>query len=378
MPARPGRRRKPERTREPVRKRGALATPLCDLLGIRHALLLAGMAGGPNTPDLVSEVSRCGGLGVLGVTGMTVGAVARATQASIARAAGGPVGVNVQLAPRSPATGDRERIAAVLEPFRHELGLPAPADQPHAADAPLALLETAIGAGASVVTTFEDPSPAIPLARRAGIPLLAMVTSPADAARAVAAGADGIIAQGTEAGGHRSAFASPGEDAVRPEVGLLALIPQVVDVVGNDVPVVASGGIMNGRGIAAALALGAAGVSLGTRFLVARESGVPDCYRRAIAACPADGTVVTDALTGRPARWIRNRFVDAVVEARAGTLGWGEQGALIADIRHAAAARGRVDILPMLAGQGAALAGDPQPAAAIIEVLLEQTRLARA
>jgi nitronate monooxygenase len=186
-----------------------------------------------------------------------------------------------------------------------------------------------------------------------------------------------VIAQGTEAGGHRSAFAGAG-DAARPEVGVLALVPQVVDAIGEDAPVVASGGIMDGRGIAAALALGAAGVSLGTRFLVARESGVPECYRTAIAACPADGTVVTAALTGRPARWIRNRFVDAVVEAGAGTLGWGEQGASIREIRQAAATQGRADILPMLAGQGAALAGDPQPAAAIVELLLGQTESARA
>ena len=87
---------------------------------------------------------------------------------------------------------------------------------------------------------------------------------------------------------------------------------------------------MDGRGIAAAFALGAAGVSLGTRFLVARESGIPACYRRRSRECPADGTVVTDAVTGRPARWIRNRFVDALVTAEAGTLGWGGQGALIA------------------------------------------------
>ena len=113
---------------------------------------------------------------------------------------------------------------------------------------------------------------------------------------------------------------------------------------------------MDGRGIAAALALGAAGVSLGTRFLIARESGIPDSYREALARTPDDGTVVTDALTGRPARWIRNRLVDALVEADAGTLGWGRRRRLIADLRTAAAAQGRADLLPMLAGQGAALA----------------------
>src|SRR6185437_1649596 len=147
----------------------------------------------------------------------------------------------------------------------------------------------AIAAGASVITTFEDPAPAVEIARGAGIPLLAMVTTPDEARRAVEAGANGVIAQGTEAGGHRSSFVGTEVRPLRAEVGTLALVPQVVDAVGGGVPVVASGGIMDGRGIAAALALGAAGVSLGTRFLVARESGIPDCYRTALAHCPADG-----------------------------------------------------------------------------------------
>ena len=354
-----------------------LWTPLCDLLGIRHALLLAAMAGGPNTPELVSEVSRSGGLGVLGLTGMTLEAAAKATRAAIARAGGGPVGVNAQLAPRSPATGDPSRIAAVLAEFRTELGLEPVGVLARAADSPLALLEIGVASGASVITTFEDPTPAIPLARRAGIPLLAMVTTPAEAVRAVAAGADGVIAQGSEAGGHRSAFIGTDVRPARPEVGTMALVPQVVDAVEASVPVVASGGIMDGRGIAAALALGASGVSLGTRFLVASESGIPACYRRALAGCPANGTVVTDALTGRHARWIRNRLVDALVEANDGTLGWGDQGASISELRRAAAAQERVDLLPMLAGQGAGLAGDPLPAAEIVALLLEQTRAAR-
>ncbi len=361
-----------------VTETSALRTPLCDLLDIRHALLLAAMAGGPNTPELVSEVSRAGGLGVLGLTGMTLDDATTATRAAIARSGGAPVGVNAQLAPRTPATGDPERIAAVLTRFRQELGLePARETARKPAAAPLELLEAGVAAGASAITTFEDPSPAIPLARGAGIPLLAMVTTPDEAARAVAAGADGVIAQGGEAGGHRSAFVGIDVRSPRAEVGTLALVPQVVDVVGTKVPVVASGGIMDGRGIAAALALGASGVSLGTRFLVASESGIPECYRRAIADCPADGTVVTDALTGRYARWIRNRLVDELVEANAGTLGWGDQGASIADIRRAAAAQGRADILPMLAGQAAGLAGEPQPAAEIVARLLEQTRAAR-
>jgi len=348
-----------------------LRTPLCDLLGIRHAILLAGMAGGPNTPELVGEVSRAGGLGVLGLTGTTTAAAAEATRAAIERAGGAPVGANAQLAARSPATGDRERILAVLAPFRAELGLPPDPAPPPPADAPLALLEASVAAGARTITTFEDPTPAIALAREAAIPLLAMVTTVAEARRAVAAGADAVIAQGSEAGGHRGVFAGGATVASTPGAGTIALVPELIDALG--VPVIASGGIMDGRGIAAALALGASGVSLGTRFLAALETGFPQGYRDALARCPADGTVVTDAVTGRPARWIRNRLVDALVDAGAGTLGWGDQIGLIADVRSAAARLERYDLLPMLAGQGSALIGAPMPAAQIVAQLVEQT-----
>jgi nitronate monooxygenase len=356
--------------------RDPLRTRLCDLLGIRHALLLAGMAGGPNTPELVGEVSRAGGLGVLGVSGMTPDAVAEVTRTALARAGGAPVGVNAQLAVASPATGDPARIAAVFAPFRAELGLPPEPAPPKPAATALELLELSIAAGASVITTFEDPTPAIPIARRAGVPLLAMVTTPAEARFAVAAGADAVIAQGSEAGGHRSSFVGADVRPIRQEVGTLALVPQVVDAVGGEVPVIASGGIMDGRGIAAALALGAMGVSLGTRFLVARESGIVASYREALVSTPADGTIVTDAVTGRPARWIRNRLVDALVAADVGTLGWGAQTAAVADIRRAAAEQGRADLLPMLVGQAAGLGGASEPAAEIVALLLEQTRAA--
>jgi nitronate monooxygenase len=353
-----------------------LRTPLCDLLGIRHAILLAGMAGGPNTPELVGAVSRAGGLGVLGVTGTTVAATVAATKAAIELAGGAPVGVNVQLAPRTGPTGDPERIAAVLAPFRAELGLPAEPPPAPPAGSPAELAAASVAAGARVVTTFEDPAPLIDMARTAGVPVLAMVSSVAEARRAVAAGADGVIAQGAESGGHRSIFADGETVRSAPEIGTLALVPQMVDAVGDTVPVVASGGIMDGRGIAAALVLGAVGVSLGTRFLGTRESGAAEVYRRALADVERYGTVVTDAVTGRPARWINNRIVAALVEANVGTLGWGAQAASIADVRREAARQSAVDLLPMLAGQAAALVGEPLPAADVVARLVDQTRAA--
>jgi nitronate monooxygenase len=330
------------------------------------------MAGGPGTPALAGAVSRAGGLGVLGLSGMSAATAAAATREALALAGGAPIGINAQLAPASPATGDRARILEVLAPFRAELGLP---DEPPAARPPadpLELVRAGLAAGASVVTAFEDPVDAVPVARAAGAPVLAMVTTPGEAVRAVRAGADGVIAQGSEAGGHRSAYVGARVPETLREVGTLALVPQVVAAVGPGIPVVASGGIMDGRGIAAALALGAAGASLGTRFIAALESGVPASYRRTLASCPADGTLVTSALTGRPCRVVVNRLVAAVIDAHAGTLGWGAQSALIADLRRAAAEQDRTDLMLMLAGQGAGLSGAPMPAEAIVEQLVDQ------
>ncbi len=131
-----------------------------------------------------------------------------------------------------------------------------------------------------------------------------MVTTVEEAAHVEAAGADFVIAQGAEAGGHRSTFDVSGDV---PLVGTMALVPQVVDAV--DVPVVATGGIVDGRGVAAALALGADGAQLGTRFLLAREAATAPGYRAALLHAVETDTVVTTSFTGRPARSIRNRFV---------------------------------------------------------------------
>ena len=357
-----------------------LHTPLCDLAAIRVPILLAGMANGPSNPELVAAVIRAGGLGVFGASGMTCEALDREISRARDLAGDGPIGVNAQLAPPTPATGERARILEVLKPFRRELGLP---DEPPArgpADPPAALIETALRAGVRVITTFDDPAPIAEMTLAAGAQFYAMVTTADEARRAVEVGAVCVIAQGSEAGGHRGTFGigtsgGPSEPA---RVGTMALVPQVVDAVGDSVPVVASGGIMDGRGIAAALALGAQGASLGTVFLAATEAGISPTHRDAIARTSGEHSVVTDLVTGRHARWIRNRLIDALVEANPGHLGWGTQAGLVADIRRAASEQGRVDLLPMLAGQGSALSGRPRPAAEIVAQLVRETEEALA
>jgi nitronate monooxygenase len=346
----------------------SIATPLTRLLGIRRPILLAGMAGGPTTPELVGAVSRAGGLGVFGVAGMTPDAVRDAVSRALELADGAPVGVNVLISPAVPRPGaDPDAMQAVLGPMRADMGLPHPPPPGPPAATPLELVQAGLEAGASVVATgLGDPAPVAAAARDAGAPLIAMVSTVDDARTVVDSGADVVVAQGAEAGGHRSNLHVP-SDAPVPLVGTMALVRQVVAAV--DVPVVATGGIMDGAGLAAALALGASGVQLGTALLVAHEAGVPAGWRERIRSARDDETIVTRALSGRPARGLPNALTGALDVP--GAMGWPQQNAVAADIRRAAAREGDADHMSLWAGQAAALAGDDRPAAEIIDRIMD-------
>jgi nitronate monooxygenase len=210
--------------------------------------------------------------------------------------------------------------------------------------------------------------------RAAGAVLVAAATTVADAEELERAGADVIVAQGAEAGGHRSLLAAEVPEPV-PLVGTMALLPAIVDAV--RVPVLAAGGIMDGRGIVAALALGAQGVQLGTRFLVAAESGAPPSYRRRLIAAVETETAVTTAYSGRPARGLRNAFLDAFESTAVGPLGWPRMGAAALDIyRVSLAADG--EWTPLFAGQGVRLARREQPASEILRELVAEAAAVRA
>jgi nitronate monooxygenase len=181
---------------------------------------------------------------------------------------------------------------------------------------------------------------------------------------------DVVVAQGAEAGGHRS-FVELGPGGEAPLVGTLALVPQVVDAV--EVPVVAAGGISDGRGLVAALALGAVGAQMGTRFLLARESGAHPAYRRRLLAATEEDTVVTRVFTGRPARGLRNRFVEEYLSAGSEPLAWPLQRAAAGDIYGASQAVDDGDYSPLLAGQGLRmLTEDGQGAAEILEEVVSE------
>jgi nitronate monooxygenase len=327
------------------------------------------MAGGPTTPELVAAVSDAGGLGTFGLAGMSVAAAREAVRRACALT-GAPIAVNVLVAPPTAPDPAGEDPGTVLAPLRRELGLPeTPAPGPAPAT-PAELVEAGLEAGARVVSVgLGDPSVVRDLAVAAGAPLIAMAASVADATRAVASGAQVVVAQGAEAGGHRSTFEVAPDGAV-PLVGTFALVPQVVAAV--EVPVIAAGGVMDGRGLAAALALGAQGVQMGSRFLVAAESGVPEGYRRRVSAARDTDTVITRAISGRPARGLPNRLLTTLEAAGPPALGWPRQGGATADVRGAAAAADDPELMALWAGQAAGLAVAGHSAGRIVQETVDE------
>ena len=239
-------------------------TRLTEILGIEHPVMLAGM-GGVSYAPLVAAVSDAGGYGCLGASTMGIDEM-RDQMAHVRAATGKPFGVDL------------------LTAFPDQL---------------ITQVEVLIEGGASAfVAGLGVPADVIDLCHRHGLLVVNMCGKVAHARRAVDAGCDLVVAQGTEAGGHTG------------QVATMPLVPQIVDAVGGEVPVVAAGGIFDGRGLAAALALGADGVWVGTRFIATPEAHGVAGYKDALVRTPEDGTVVSRAFSGKPMRVIRNRYTD--------------------------------------------------------------------
>jgi nitronate monooxygenase len=186
--------------------------------------------------------------------------------------------------------------------------------------------------------------------RELGILTLGAATTVDEATALEKAGVDAVVASGFEAGGHRISFLRPAEESLN---GTLALIPQVVDAV--DIPVVAAGGIADGRGIAATLCLGAQAAQIGTAFLACDESAAGDVHRRALHSSDAKYTALTRAFTGRLARGIRNHFVDATRSIERHVPQYPVQAWLTAHLKEAAMTQGRSDLMSLWSGQSAGL-----------------------
>lgn len=337
---------------------------LLERLGVSVPVIQAPMAGGWTTPALVAAVAESGAFGFLAGARLTADQL-REQLAEVRRRTARPFGLNLLIPTVPPEDAAGSLDHPVLARIRADLGLPPSPPLPEPAGIDEAL-DLAIGAGVPVVSfAMGLPAPYIPRLRSAGVFVIATATTVAEAEASAAAGADAIVAQGAEAGGHRSTFDAP-RPADVPLIGTMALVPQVVDAVG--VPVIAAGGIMDGRGVVAALALGAEAAQLGTRFLLASESGAPRGYRRRLLEAVETDTVVTDVYTGRCARGIRNRLVEAFAGTGEAPLPWPRMSGAAAGIYRASYA-GDGDWAPLYAGQGLRLARREQPAAEIVAEL---------
>lgn len=315
-----------------------LTTRACALLGIAHPVVLGGMAG-PTIPELVAAVSEAGGLGILGGAGLAPGEIARLAGAIRARTAR-PFGLNLLL-----FQADDAAIGGVLD------------------------ARPAVFSGAWAAPD-QDLGAIVARAHAAGATVVYQAATVYEARRAAAAGADLIVAQGTEGGGHVGV------------VTTMALVPQVVRAVAP-LPVLAAGGIVDGAGLAAALMLGAEGALLGTRFLATPEAGWPETFKAAVTASDGHDTVLTEipdlingmAWPGAYGRVLRNRLIET----------WaGREGELRArrpEIQAAmreARARGDAAQATVYAGQAAGLIDRIEPAGAIVaRIVAEAEQLLR-
>jgi nitronate monooxygenase len=344
-----------------------LDTRVCELLGTRYPIVQAPMAGGFTTPELVAAVSNAGALGSLGGAMLPPDELREAIVA-VRRLTDRPFAVNL-FAPLPHEAADAGQVAAmqaVLAPLRAELGLPESADLPQ--PPPPGLVDAQLAVLAETrVPVFSFTFGAVPLepVREAGSVILGTATTVAEAVELERLGVDAIVAQSAEAGGHRGTFIGSFEDAM---IGGVALVPGIVDRV--SVPVLLAGGIMDGRGLAAALALGAEGVQLGTAFLGCPEGGMTALQRDVLAGA-ADATVVSRAYSGRHARLVRTRLLDTISTAAVEPLAFPLQAMLVADLRAAALEAGRTDLLIVLGGQGSAAIRE-LPAAELVETLVRE------
>jgi nitronate monooxygenase len=349
-----------------------IATELSTRLGLRLPLVQAPMAGGPSSQELVAAVSQAGGLGSFGFAYLQP-AEMKAQSAWVRAHTGQAFGINLFVSPQPgaiPAEAQRAAIEA-LSAYYAELGLPPPAPvaPPYAPDLD-AQLDAVLEIRPAVLTVHLGLLGAdrVRACKAAGILLGGSATGVEEARQLESAGMDFVIAQGGEAGGHRGTWM---RDPATAMTGTLALTRLLVRAV--RIPVVAAGGIMDGAGIAAALALGAQAAQLGTAFLACPESGASSLHKQTLLAAREDTTLITEKFSGKPARGLANRFMHDM--AGAAQLAFPAQNTLTGKLRSASAQAGKPDCVAMWAGQAAPLAR-ALPAAALVSQLESELQAA--
>ncbi|MFD1888407.1 NAD(P)H-dependent flavin oxidoreductase [Paenibacillus wenxiniae] len=346
-----------------------LNTHFCKLIQIRYPIILAPMAGITNMPPLVAAVSNAGGLGTLGGAYLNSDQLRQAIQ-EIKRLTDAPFAVNLFAHMGSDQYDRWDEVIAQLQPVQQLLGIATPTLEtmitPDHLEAQFAvLLDEQVPV---ISTTFGLLSDSyMQQAKAHAIKVIGTATTVEEAIQIKQSGCDAVVAQGSEAGGHRGTF-DTGTKSLGSNIGTMALVPQIADHVG--IPVIAAGGIMDGRGLVASLALGAQAVQLGTRFLTSVESGAHDVYKQALLHSTEDSTVITRAFSGRPARGIDNEFIRHWDATAIEPLAFPTQNTLTRTVRNAAAHQNNAEYMALWAGQGTRLLTDGQPAADIVQEIM--------
>ncbi len=331
-------------------------TALTRRLGIRYPIVQGPFGGGLSSTRLAAAVSNAGGLGSFGAHGKTPDRISEVVS-EIRALTASPFAVNLWVSTEdagasgaAPSAHDAALVA--LAPFFDELRVQPPAF-PLRGWAKFDEQVSALLDARPPVFSFVfgvPPADVIDECRRRSIITLGTATSVDEAVALESAGVDVVVATGVEAGGHRPSFLRSPESSL---TGLFSLVPQVCDAI--SVPVIAAGGIADGRGIAAALKLGAAGVQIGTAFLACEESNAPPAHRDALFSSRAAQTVLTRAFSGRLARGMRNTLSDALENRSASFLPYPLQSQMVGALRDEALRAGRADLISLWSGQSAPL-----------------------
>ena len=335
-------------------------------LDLQTPIMVAPMAGGPSTPELGAAVSAAGGMGWLGCAYLTPEQIVE--QGERVRAlTDRPFGINLFVGGWSRQVNRDEAapMLALLAQAHARLGLPAPVVPAIGIDPFPAQLEAVLDvAPAAFSFSFGMPrTEELSRVKQQGIKVFGTATTVREAHLLAQSGVDGIIAQGDEAGGHRGSFAGAFEQSMVPMLDL-------VEAIGGEtgLPILAAGGMMDGRDIRRALDRGASAALLGTAFLGCPEAGVSPAYRKALLEADGDPTVITRAFSGRPARGLPNAFSREVATSGTEIPRYPLQNAMTRPMRAAAAQQGEADYLSMWAGRGVARLRQ-MPAAELVAVL---------
>ena len=335
-------------------------------LGVKFPIIQAPMGGGLSTPELVAAVCNAGGLGSLAAAYLKPDQILdefRRTRALTDK----PLNINLFAGGyEMKAVPDTRPMLALLGEIHETLGLPAPVLPSLPTDPFPSQFEAVLEARPAIFSfTFGIPSPdAMKRLNQRGILAFGTATTVEEARLLEKAGVAAVVAQGAEAGAHRGTFLGSFESSMIPTLDLVRAIRLAVSV-----PVIASGGLMDGNDIARAFEIGASAAQLGTAFLTCPEAGTPNAYRRAILSASTDTTVITRAFSGRPARGLRNTFINKLQGKEDSILPYPLQNALTRPMRTAAAKADDASFLSLWAGQGVTRAR-PLPAAQLIDRLI--------